>query len=337
LKKAGFDNLHVAEESGHFLAALKNAVEPEEKRRIIGRVFLQVQRKALKKLDFNPRRWLLGQGTIYPDTIESGGTKNADKIKTHHNRVEEIERMIKKGLVVEPLADLYKDEVREVGRKLGLPDALIDRHPFPGPGLGVRILCAEEADKPENFARIEQEIKRKWGFANKVLPVRSVGVQGDERTYRHAVAIFSKEKNWKKLDQVSTEIIARFPELNRVVLCVSQPEAPRSIRLTPGRLTADRISRLQTADDIVTKFLKKKKLYADVWQMPVVLAPVASTEGQESVILRPVDSTEAMTASFSQLPRKDVDELVKQIAQQENIEYVFYDLSNKPPGTIEWE
>ncbi|MBT4937264.1 glutamine-hydrolyzing GMP synthase, partial [Candidatus Peregrinibacteria bacterium] len=144
LSEAGFDNLHTEDASEMFLSRLEEVYEPEAKRKIIGDTFIDVQKKVVKDLHLNPDEWLLGQGTIYPDTIESGGTKNAETIKTHHNRVPEIEKMIREGKVIEPLSDLYKDEVREVGRKLGLPEEMVDRHPFPGPGLGVRILCNEE-------------------------------------------------------------------------------------------------------------------------------------------------------------------------------------------------
>jgi len=337
LKKAGFDNLHVASEQGHFLAALKNAKDPEDKRRIIGRVFLKVQRKVLKQMKFNPRQWLLGQGTIYPDTIESGGTKHADKIKTHHNRVPEVEEMIKKGLVVEPLAELYKDEVREVGRKLKLSAALIDRHPFPGPGLGVRCLCADEPAKPTTTSRIEAEVRRKWKLDAKVLPIKSVGVQGDARTYRNPLAIFTASRDWDKLDKAATEIIQKFPEINRVVLSLTDSKAPRMYRLRPSGMTTDRLAKLQQADSAVLKVLKSKKAYDKVWQMPVVLAPVSPTGEDESIILRPVDSQEAMTASFSRLPAGTVTEFAKKVGEIDGITGVFYDLTNKPPGTIEWE
>ena len=96
-----------------------------------------------KKLGIEGDHWMLGQGTIYPDHIETGGSEHASKIKTHHNRVPEIERMIQEGRVIEPLVELYKDEVREIGRQIGLPEKMITRHPFPGPGLGVRILCGK--------------------------------------------------------------------------------------------------------------------------------------------------------------------------------------------------
>lgn len=338
LKKAGFDNLHVAREAGHFLAALKNAVDPEEKRRIIGRVFLHVQRAAVHRLKLNPRQWLLGQGTIYPDTIESGATKHADKIKTHHNRVEEIEEMVRQGLVVEPLKDLYKDEVREVGRKLKLPAALVDRHPFPGPGLGVRILCTKELVKPDTTSRIEAEIRRKWKMDGKVLPIKSVGVQGDARTYAYPVALFTSSRDFVKLDRIATEIIQRFPEVNRVILALNTTKAPRMFRMKVATITPSRVELLQSADAVAMDVLRAKKCYDRVWQMPVVLAPVNSDgSGLESVILRPVESREAMTAAFAKLPAPVVAEMTKRIAKIKGIAYVFYDITNKPPATIEWE
>jgi GMP synthase (glutamine-hydrolysing) len=158
LRAEGIQNLHVYEGSTEFTEALKGVYEPEKKREIIGRVFLEIQKKVAEKLELNPDKWMLGQGTIYPDTIESGGTKNSAKIKTHHNRVPEIEALIKQGRVLEPLKDLYKDEVREVGEKLGLPASLVWRHPFPGPGLAVRILCATQNDWPENHEALQEQI-----------------------------------------------------------------------------------------------------------------------------------------------------------------------------------
>ncbi|MDP2958518.1 MAG: glutamine-hydrolyzing GMP synthase, partial [Longimicrobiales bacterium] len=126
-------NLHFRDASDAFLAALEGVIEPEVKRRRIGDAFIAVFQQEAERLGISHH--LLGQGTIYPDTIETGGTRRADTIKTHHNRVPVIERMIEESRVVEPLADLYKVEVRELGEKLGIPHDLIWRHPFPGPGL----------------------------------------------------------------------------------------------------------------------------------------------------------------------------------------------------------
>jgi len=337
LKKAGFKNLKIINESKHFLAALKNITDPEEKRRVIGRVFLKVQRKALKRLRFNPREWLLGQGTIYPDTIESAGTANADKIKTHHNRVPEIEAMIEKNLVIEPLAQLYKDEVREVGKKLKLPKNLIERHPFPGPGLGVRIICGESKN-PKIKNKIETELNRKWRTKGKVLPIRSVGVQGDSRSYAYPVALFTASRDFEKLDEIATWLVNKYSEINRVVLCLNSTKAPRVFQTCFTKLTCSRIDLAREADEIVNKALISKKLYSKVWQFPVVLAPVFEPEKEgEAVILRPINSEEAMTANFARLPKSFLNGVTKRLMKLDGVENVFLDITNKPPATIEWE
>ena len=337
LKKAGITNMRVAHESAHFLAAIKNATDPEEKRRIIGRVFLKVQRKSLKAMSVNPRQWLLGQGTIYPDTIESGGTTHAHTIKTHHNRVKEIEALIQKGLVVEPLKDLYKDEVRALGRELQLPPALVDRQPFPGPGLGVRLICATEKSKPQNSTRIEAELRRRWKVTGKVLPIRSVGVQGDERSYAHTAALFAPLAQLSKYLAAVPEIIQKFPEINRVLFCLSTATAPRQCSFTPATITPHRVELLQKADAAAHAVCKKKGVLAHIWQMPVVLIPSSVTKEEESVVLRPVSSIDAMTAEPYVPAAAVLKEAAKNIMTLEGIGAVFLDITTKPPATIEWE
>ncbi|NJP04044.1 glutamine-hydrolyzing GMP synthase, partial [Candidatus Gracilibacteria bacterium] len=187
IKAIGADltTLHSADT---FLGNLAGVTEPEQKREIIGHTFLDVQNEFFSQNDLHDG-WLLAQGTIYPDTIESGGTKNADKIKTHHNRAPEVQKLIDAGLVIEPIAELYKDEVRQLGELLGLPHDLVWRHPFPGPGLGVRILCSDtEINEPvvEKVDPFTLQTKKK-PFV--VLPIKSVGVQGDFRTYKHPAVL----------------------------------------------------------------------------------------------------------------------------------------------------
>lgn len=144
LKAEGMDNLKVCDASEKFLEKLRGVTAPETKRGIIGREFLVVKDDEMAKLHLDPNEWMMAQGTIYPDTIESGGTKNADKIKTHHNRVQEVLDLMEKGLVLEPLADLYKDEVRALGEELGIPHHLVWRHPFPARDLGCACFAARE-------------------------------------------------------------------------------------------------------------------------------------------------------------------------------------------------
>ncbi len=341
LKAEGIQNLHVYEGASEFYSALKGVIEPEKKREIIGRVFLEIQRKVASDLKLDPAQWMLGQGTIYPDTIESGGTKNSAKIKTHHNRVPEIEELIRQGRVIEPLKDLYKDEVRMVGEKLGLPANLVWRHPFPGPGLAVRILCAEQNDWPENHEALQVEInsflkEKGSALSAHLLPLKSVGVQGDFRTYRHPLALVG-DASWEELASLAPALTNRFHDVNRVLYTFA-PAQITSAEITPGDLSGARTQRLQKADLLAMTWLKEIGEDRTVWQMPTVLLPLAINEaGKESLVLRPIVSEEAMTASFAQLPMNHLKELTAALMQDSQISGVFYDITNKPPATIEWE
>lgn len=341
LSEAGVEKLHVYDGKDEYFKALEGVYDPEKKRKIIGDKFLEIQRKVAKDLNLNPDEWLLGQGTIYPDTIESGGTKNADKIKTHHNRVPEIEEMIRAGKIIEPLKELYKDEVRSVGEKLGLPHEMVQRHPFPGPALAVRCLCLEKEEPVENAAQIEATIRETWTGENdlrpKILPIKSVGVQGDERTYRHPLVIDPHTHDWEALRKISPQLTNRFNAINRVMLKVAGPDIT-SVHVTPGSLTPERIARLQEADKMVMDAIPTLDVNKEIWQCPTVLLPLSvNAEGQESIVLRPVSSMEAMTANFTELPWEGVYALGEKLLTIPGISAVFYDITNKPPATIEWE
>jgi GMP synthase (glutamine-hydrolysing) len=224
--------------SQRFYNELNGVSDPEQKRKIIGRVFIEVFEEEALKL--NDVRWL-AQGTIYPDVIESVSVKGPSAtIKSHHNVGGLPEKMHLK--IVEPLKALFKDEVRLVGRELGLEESFIVRHPFPGPGLAIRIL----GDITEEKVRILQEadsiylqiLKDRglydqiWQAGTIFLPVRSVGVMGDERTYEHAVAIRAVTSldgmtaDWfpmpyDVLAEISNAIINRVKGINRVVYDIS--------------------------------------------------------------------------------------------------------------------
>ncbi|MDD5739544.1 MAG: glutamine-hydrolyzing GMP synthase [Candidatus Peribacteraceae bacterium] len=334
-ERLGVTNVRIEDASAQFFQALHGLIDPEEKRRAIGDTFLAVQKRVSEDLGLTASDgWMLGQGTIYPDTIETKGTRHADHIKTHHNRVPAIQQMLKKGLVVEPLKELYKDEVRALGEELGLAHELVWRHPFPGPGLGVRILCAT---KPDVFSIDDVGIKR-WSGGWAVLPVKSVGVQGDGRTYRHALALFSKEPCvlTEQMWRLATEIPNRRREFNRVLLCTSSAE-PRPFIFSPGAVTKERADLLREADAIVTEEMRRADLYERIWQFPVVLLPFGATPGGQSIVLRPVESQEAMTARAALLPVEVLQRMTHRIMELPGIDFVFFDLTSKPPATIEWE
>ncbi|MGA0087032.1 MAG: glutamine-hydrolyzing GMP synthase, partial [bacterium] len=184
-EQLGYDNVVGRDYSEAFLEAIAGEVDPQRKRHQVGNTFLAVREKLLEELKLNPGEWLLGQGTLYPDIIESGGTEHAKVIKSHHNRVDAIQDLIAKGQVVEPLKELYKDEVRRVGDLLGLPKEIVWRHPFPGPGLSINVLCSREDTilQPEHKKTLDTLHQYLPPTQASLLPVRSVGVQGDQRTY----------------------------------------------------------------------------------------------------------------------------------------------------------
>ncbi len=304
-----------------FLAALAGVTEPERKRHVIGEKFVEVQQRILESEHYLDGRWILGQGTIYPDTIESGGSAKADLIKTHHNRVAGIQKLIDEGRILEPLSSFYKDEVRAIGRELGLAPELLDRHPFPGPGLAIRCLCTDSEAKAE---RVDEG----W-----ILPVRSVGVQGDSRTYRPVLAV---EAVPETEDQVA-DLTNRRPDVNRIIGIAHTCEPIANLRVMPAHLTAERMQRLRRADAIVRKLSQESGFDQTVWQFPVVVIPLGTPQRPDSVVLRPIDSVDGMTARAVRLPAELLGQMVRELMRVEGVAGVFYDLTNKPPATIEWE
>ena len=342
MKGAGLHNLEVVDASAEFLAATEGIADPEEKRRRIGEEFIRVRDRALAALALDPDEWLLGQGTLYTDTIESGGTENAAVIKTHHNRVGVIDQLLAEGKVVEPLDQLYKDEARTLGETLGLPPHLVWRHPFPGPGLAVRALCSEGPDVEDADSGLAletvaeaQKVAATFGLALDVLPLRSVGVQGDSRTYAHP-AVVSGQREWKTLEALSTELTNNFPSINRVIYLLGPtPRLQQNIKT--GYLTRDRLDLLRRADAISMEALERHGLMEEVTQMPTVLLPLSSDGVQESVVLRPIATSDFMTARFCPLPQAFLDDVCERLLALAGIEAVFYDITHKPPGTVEWE
>ncbi|MBD3189999.1 MAG: glutamine-hydrolyzing GMP synthase [Candidatus Heimdallarchaeota archaeon] len=250
-KELQFKHFYRVNAKEKFLAALKGVSDPEKKRKIIGHKFIEIFEDFEKELEKKYGKFgFLAQGTIYPDRIESAQpSKTAAKIKSHHN-VTLPEKM--KLEVVEPLKELYKDEVRTVGHLLGVPKQLINRHPFPGPGLAVRIL---------------------------------------------------------------------------------------------GEITQEKLDTLKAADAIFIEELRERGEYDDYWQSFAVLLPVKSVgvmgdsrTYEWTIVLRSVDSVDAMTADWSHIPYKTLAKISNRIVNNvKKVNRVVYDITSKPPATIEWE
>jgi GMP synthase (glutamine-hydrolysing) len=231
-------NLIYIDASAEFLERLHGVTDPEKKRKIIGNLFIEIFERESSRI---PDARYLAQGTLYPDVIESVSFKGPSAtIKTHHNVGGLPERM--KLALIEPLRELFKDEVRLVGRELGLPERIIMRHPFPGPGLAIRLIGEVTHDHLEILreadAVIAEEIEASgwydhvWQSFAVLLPVRSVGVMGDERTYEQVIALRAVESvdamtaDWARLPyevlgRISNRIINEVKGVNRVVYDIS--------------------------------------------------------------------------------------------------------------------
>jgi GMP synthase (glutamine-hydrolysing) len=331
-------NLYFTDASEMFLKKLAGVTDPEKKRRIIGDIFIDVFRKETERLSLDGA--ILAQGTIYPDTIETGGTKRADVIKTHHNRVPVIQKMIEEGHVIEPLSQLYKTEVRELGETLGLPEEIVWRHPFPGPGLGIRLLCSGDT-----FLDVKSVLESQQALTDLlagtaiqgiVLPVRSVGVKADLRSYEHPVMLWGNIVS-ENAESIAAKIFQKVPGINRCVVDLTGTGVTDA-RPLPATITRERLDLLREADAIVMDTLTHHGLYRKIWQCPTVFVPLEiNHRGKEFVVIRPVLSERAMTARPAFLTVEVLMELRNRILQLPGISGIAVDVSTKPPATIEWE
>jgi len=233
--------LVVADAKDQFLGHLAGVTDPETKRKIIGREFIRVFEEQARELDSEADIEFLVQGTLYPDVVESGGGEGAATIKSHHNVGGLPDDLA--FTLIEPLRTLFKDEVRQVGLELGLPEAMIWRHPFPGPGLAIRIIGEVTSERlailREADAIAREELTKAgldrdiWQFPVVLLgDIRSVGVQGDCRTYGHPVVLRpvtsedAMTADWGRLpydvlERISTRITNEVREINRVVVDIT--------------------------------------------------------------------------------------------------------------------
>lgn len=367
-RDAGFTNFIVEDASETFLQAIYREADPQKKRKAIGETFIAVRDTVVRRIGLDESEWLLAQGTLYPDIIESGGTKNSHVIKTHHNRVEGIQALIEKGLIVEPLKDLYKDEVRIIGKKIGLADGLVYRHPFPGPGLSINVLASPGQNGPQaekDRAEFEETLSVLAGFdltpefgptpSHKgprhlpmlsALPVRSVGVQGDFRTYRFPAVlsfpgIWKNFPDWDTVETASSRITNKIKDVNRTVLELwhraDAGGVPVKLELRELWCDRPRLDQTREADAIVLDELKMAGLYRIIFQHLTINLPCAGTDGHCSIVLRPVVSEDVMTARFAHLDLAVLQRMVNRIAALGFVDAIFYDVTNKPPATFGWE
>ncbi len=371
--KFGFNNFIVEDASESFLKAIAGLTDPQKKRMAVGENFITVRNEVVAKQNLDESQWMLAQGTLYPDIIESGGTKNSNTIKTHHNRVQGIQDLIAKGLIIEPVKDLYKDEVRAIGKKLGLSAELVMRHPFPGPGLSINVLCNDGKEKSQDAEELPLALKELEGIelnmfcencsANlkrSILPVRSVGVQGDFRTYRFPALLDfgpAKEKEWplgavaaekgirhfpgkrEKIEECSSTITNVSKYANRTVIKLYQKPGLKDddLKLQEGYCDRRRLDQLREVDNIVLTELHKSGWYDQIFQHLTIDLPYAATPETATFVLRPVVSEDVMTARFAMLPKEILGVIVQKIAELPFVDALYFDATNKPPATFGWE
>ena len=371
--KFGFNNFIVEDASESFLKAIAGLTDPQKKRMAVGENFITVRNEVVAKQNLDESQWMLAQGTLYPDIIESGGTKNSNTIKTHHNRVQGIQDLIAKGLIIEPVKDLYKDEVRAIGKKLGLSAELVMRHPFPGPGLSINVLCNDGKEKSQDAEELPLALKELEGIelnmfcencsANlkrSILPVRSVGVQGDFRTYRFPALLDfgpAKEKEWplgavaaekgirhfpgkrEKIEECSSTITNVSKYANRTVIKLYQKPGLKDddLKLQEGYCDRRRLDQLREVDNIVLTELHKSGWYNQIFQHLTIDLPYAATPETATFVLRPVVSEDVMTARFAMLPKEILGVIVQKIAELPFVDALYFDATNKPPATFGWE
>lgn len=339
---------------GEQYAPLSETVEPEKKRAIIGHMFFVVTEEAARALNLDFDTAFLGQGTLRPDLIESGNpdvSGYAKKIKTHHNDVGVIRKLRDRGHVIETNWDWHKDEVRQVARMLGLDESIASRQPFPGPGLGVRILCTDggltaDAEKEKRLAAFMQQSGAP--MEARVAPVQSVGVQGDHRSYRSLVILAGEGlgADFAKVADFARTIPNGLDFVNRTAYLLNRKEIGAPLQSVHCRITHETAELLREADAIVTEELLRPVDGKPnrIAQCFAVLVPVSTDGKKYSIAVRAVVTSDFMTAAAARpgvdFPADALENIVRRLSESSiapRLDMIFYDVTGKPPATVEWE
>jgi len=357
LKKLGLKNLirenakedffnATVEHDGKIIGPLKDTVDPEQKRAIIGDEFIQITNKVIKRLGLDPESTFIAQGTLRPDLIESGNpdiSGFAHKIKTHHNDVEAVRKARAKGLIVETNSDWHKDEVRNVARKIGLEEEIAARQPFPGPGLAIRLICHNKADEVviseqdvSTLSSILQDVKEDA----QIIPIKSVGVQGDARSYRNLAVMYGRGLNfdWNTAADKAKEITDKISSINRVAYVLNKEVVENKINCFDMKINDECVDLLREVDSIVTSNLVKSKAN----QTFAVLVPIGITK-KYSIAIRTFVTNDYMTGRPAKIGTEADPESIQKIIDEiesrfgDKIEFVMYDITSKPPATCEWQ
>lgn len=357
LKKLGLKNLirenakdyffnTIVEIDGKNMGPLVDTVDPEVKRQIIGELFIKVANNVIERLGLDPENTFIAQGTLRPDLIESGNpdiSGFAHKIKTHHNDVEIVRKARKKGLIVETNSDWHKDEVRKVARMLGLEESIASRQPFPGPGLAIRLICH---NKEEEVTITEDEIKKLDEIMNgaeeyaQIIPIKSVGVQGDCRSYKNLGIVYGNGLNfdWDNVTTLAKKITDSINTINRIAYILNSNHINEPIKCFDMKINDECVDLLRELDNIVTSNLEGSK----VSQTFAVLVPIGITK-KYSVVIRTFVTNDFMTGRpgeiGTEVDKHNIENIINEIENRfhDKIEFIMYDVTSKPPATCEWQ
>jgi GMP synthase (glutamine-hydrolysing) len=352
---------------GRTIGPLTTLTDPEDKRQLIGTLFLTAMRSAAEKLDVDFDNAYWAQGTLRPDLIESGNpdvSKSAQRIKTHHNDVDLVRKAREAGRVVETNRDWHKDEVRKVAAMLGLGEEIAQRQPFPGPGLGVRVQCQTAFDEiPASVQATLDGILQGTPFSGKVLPIRSVGVQGDARSFRNLTVLWGQgiAADGRALSALARTITNQIHTVNRVAYVLNREEIT-DIACHPMTISAQNVDLLRHVDAPVTRALTAKPIsqsFAVLVPLGEVQpcsdelpssdapytsdAPHTSDAPRASVALRAFVTNDFMTGRAALLGEEIVPDVLAPLVAEierdygDQIDLILYDITDKPPATCEWQ
>ncbi len=328
---------------GSVLGPLTALFDPEAKRELVGTMFMEVLREELDAMQLDFETAIFAQGTLRPDLIESGNpdvSNTAHSIKTHHNDVAVVRRAREQGRVVETNADWHKDEVRQVARELGLSEAIAGRQPFPGPGLVLRVVTWDgDEDVPAGLdARVAAALTGLEFAAVRTLPFKTVGVQGDLRSYRFLTLIETGDLEQPALNRAGQTIAGGFAEINRVAVVLGTREHMAGYQPRRSTIDEEQVRLLQEVD------AEAREVLADLpsSQLFCLLLPLGSGPGRFTVALRSIITNDYMTGRHAHLGADlPVDRLRAWadavLTRFPEVDAVIYDITGKPPGTVEWQ